>query len=212
MFDATLRPLIDPPLRAVAQRLDVSGVTPNGLTLGGLAIGLLALPALAFGAYGLALVFILLNRLADGLDGALARVWIGRGKANSPYGGFLDIAADFIFYGAVPFGFALAQPGFALPAAFLLFAFLATGTSFLAFAILAEQKGLKTDARGKKSFYYLGGLAEGAETIAVFILICLVPSWFPWVALIYGLVCWLTVLIRFIEVRELLKPDGTTEP
>ena len=209
MFDATLRPLIDPPLRRLALRLDDLGVSPNGLTLGGLAVGLLALPSLAFGQFWLALVFIVLNRLADGLDGAVARVWTERGKVNSPYGGFLDIACDFVFYGAVPFGFALADPANALPAAFLLFSFLATGTSFLAFAILAEQKGLSTNARGKKSFYYLGGLAEGTETIAVFILACLVPSWFPWIALIYGLVCWLTVLIRFLEVRELLKTDGS---
>ena len=205
MFDATLRPLINPPLRRLALKLDDMGASPNGLTLGGLGVGLLALPALAFEAYWLALIFIILNRLADGLDGAVARVWTERGKANSPYGGFLDIAADFIFYGAVPFGFALAGPANTLPAAFLLFAFLATGTSFLAFAILAEQKGLETQARGKKSFYYLGGLAEGTETIAVFILACLIPGWFPWIALIYGLICWLTVLIRFLEVREMLK-------
>ena len=209
MLDSTLRPLIDPPLRHIAQRLDAWGASPNGLTLAGLGVGLLVLPALGFQLYWLALICVLLNRLTDGLDGAVARVWAERGKTNSPYGGFLDIAADFIFYGALPFGFALADPDNALPAAFLLFAFLATGTSFLAFAILAEQKGLQTDVRGKKSFYYLGGLAEGTETIVVFILACLLPSWFSWIALIYGLVCWLTVLIRFIEVRELLKTHGS---
>ena len=144
-----------------------------------------------------------MNRLADGLDGALARIWAERGRQNSALGGFLDIACDFVFYAAIPLGFALADPSAnALAAAFLLSAFVATGTSFLAFAILAEQQGWKTEARGKKSFYYIGGLAEGAETIAVFIIACLLPGWFPWIALIYGLICWATVVVRFLEIRE----------
>lgn len=212
MFDATLRPLIDPPLRRAAEWIDDQGATPNGLTLSGLAIGLLAVPALLFQTYWLALVFILVNRLFDGFDGALARVWTARGKANSPHGGFLDISADFIFYGAIPYGFALAHPEVnALAATFLLSAFLATGTSFLAFAILAEQKGLSTEARGKKSFYYLGGLAEGMETIAVFVLACLFPSWFPQIAVIYGLICWLTVIVRYFEVQDRLKDQGPSD-
>ena len=203
MLDSRLRPLIDPPLKWMGEGLYRTGLSPNHVTLLGLGVGLLALPALALGAYGWALFLIALNRLMDGLDGALARVWTQRGQSNSPFGGFLDISADFIFYGAIPLGFALANPSAnALAASFLLSAFLATGTSFLAFAILAEQHGFTTQARGKKSFYYLGGLAEGTETIAVFILACLIPAWFPWIALIYALICWLTVLIRFFEVRS----------
>ena len=206
MFDATLRPLIDPPLKKLAERLDAFGVTPNGLSFAGLGIGLLAVPALWLQLYWLALLFILINRLFDGLDGAVARVWADKGTPNGPYGGFLDIAADFLFYGAVPLGFALADPAAnALAASFLLFAFLGTGTSFLAFAILAEQRGLKTQARGKKSFYYLGGLAEGTETIVVFILMCLLPGWFAVLALVYGHICLLTVLIRYFEVQDRLR-------
>ena len=209
MFDAMLRPLIDPPLRRAAVWLGAQGATPNGLTLGGLGVGLLAVPAIWFQAYLLALCLIVVNRLFDGFDGALARVWTARGKINSPHGGFLDISADFVFYGTIPLGFALAQPqSNALAAAFLLSAFLATGTSFLAFAILAEQKGLNTEVRGKKSFYYLGGLAEGSETIAVFVLACLFPSWFPQLALIYGFLCWLTVILRYFEVKDRLRDPG----
>lgn len=206
MFDSTLRPLIDPPLRWVSERLYRTGISPNQITIAGLVVGLLAVPALYLGAYGWALFFILINRLMDGLDGALARTWTARGQTNSPFGGFLDISADFIFYGAIPLGFALIDPAAnALAASFLLSAFLATGTSFLAFAVLAEQHGFTTEARGKKSFYYLGGLAEGTETIVVFILASLVPGWFALIALIYGLICWLTVLIRFAEVWNKLK-------
>lgn len=209
MFDAHLRPLIDPILGWAAARLYKTNLTPNQITLGGLGVGLLAVPALWYQAYTLALVWILINRLFDGLDGALAREWAAYGRTPPASGGFLDISADFIFYGAIPLGFAVANPAAnALAACFLLVAFLATGTSFLAFAILAAQKGLETSARGKKSFYYIGGLAEGTETIAVFILMCLLPTWFPILALIFALLCWATVVVRWLEVRDLVKDPG----
>jgi CDP-alcohol phosphatidyltransferase. len=78
------------------------------------------------GWYLAALVAIVLNRLLDGLDGALARL---RGLTDA--GGFLDIALDFLFYALVPFGFALAAPADnAIAAAWLLFAFMGIWQQF----------------------------------------------------------------------------------
>lgn len=105
MLDSHLHPRLKPLLNAVAGALDRPGISPDGLTLVGFAIGVLALPFLALGWYGAALAAILLNRLLDGLDGALAR---RRGLTDA--GGFLDIALDFLFYALVPFGFILADP------------------------------------------------------------------------------------------------------
>ena len=105
MLDRHLHPRIKPALNRMVSVLDRPGITPDGLTLTGFAIGVLALPFLALGWYPAALVAIVLNRLLDGLDGALAR---RRGLSDA--GGFLDIALDFLFYALVPFGFALAAP------------------------------------------------------------------------------------------------------
>lgn len=105
MLDRHLHPRVKPALDCLVSVLDKPGVTPDGLTLAGFAIGLLALPFLALGWYSAALAAIVLNRLLDGLDGALAR---RRGLTDA--GGFLDIALDFLFYALVPFGFALAAP------------------------------------------------------------------------------------------------------
>lgn len=128
MLDSHLHPRLKPLLNAVAGALDRPGISPDGLTLVGFAIGVLALPFLALGWYGAALAAILLNRLLDGLDGALAR---RRGLTDA--GGFLDIALDFLFYALVPFGFILADPlNNALAGGWLLFAFIGTGSSFLA--------------------------------------------------------------------------------
>ncbi|MBV8041235.1 CDP-alcohol phosphatidyltransferase family protein [Pluralibacter sp.] len=192
MLDKYLHPRVKPGLNRLAALLDRPGVSPDGLTLVGFAVGVLALPFLALGWYGAALVAIVLNRLMDGLDGALAR---RRGLSDA--GGFLDIALDFLFYALVPFGFILADPSHnALPGGWLLFAFIGTGSSFLAFAALAAKHQLDNPGYAHKSFYYLGGLTEGSETMLLFGLSCLFPALFPWFAWIFGTLCWLTTFTR----------------
>lgn len=191
MLDAALRRVIDPLLDAAGRRLARIGVAANAVTIGGFAIGVLAVPALATGRYDLALAAILVNRLADGLDGAIARA-----VGPSDLGGYLDIVLDFLFYSAVVFGVALGRPHEALWAAFLIFSFVGTGSSFLAYAIVAAKRGVTTEARGRKSIFYLGGLAEGTETIATLVLICLFPEAFPWIAAVFGAMCWITTAGR----------------
>lgn len=193
MLDAAMRRIIDPPLDAAGRRVAALGLGANTLTLGGFAVGLLAIPLLAFESYGAALAAILANRLADGLDGAVARH-----RGPSDLGGYLDIVCDFLFYSAVVFGFALARPENALPAAFLIFSFVGTGASFLAFAAIAAKRGLTSAKRGRKSLYYLGGLTEGTETIAAFVALCLFPDAFAAIAYGFGLLCWITTAARIL--------------
>lgn len=193
MFDAALLPhlrrVLDTPARALAGR----GVAASQITLAGFGIGLLALPALWAGCPALALVFILANRIADGLDGIVARM-----SGESDRGAFLDIALDFFFYATVPLGFVLADPGAnAVAGAVLLAAFIGTGSSFLAFAVIAAKRGLRADAFPAKGIYYLGGLTEGAETLAVFVLMCLFPAWFAPLALAFAAACLVTTLLRW---------------
>ncbi|MEQ8828693.1 MAG: CDP-alcohol phosphatidyltransferase family protein [Alphaproteobacteria bacterium] len=204
MFDARLRPLIDPPLDAIAQRLTALRLTANAVTFLGFLIGIAGAAAIGAGSIWLGLALILANRLFDGLDGALARQ-----QGATDFGGYLDIVLDFIVYAAIPLGFAALNPvENALPAAFLIFSFVGTGTSFLAFAIVAAKRGLSTDLRGSKSFYYLGGLTEGTETIAFFILCCVLPEHFPVLAVIFGALCWVTTATRVLAARSMFKEEG----
>ena len=174
MLDARLRRLIDPPIDRIGAVLARRGIGADALTLGGFIAGVLAITAVMAELYGLALVLFLTNRLADGLDGAVARQ-----TRLTDLGGFLDIVLDFIVYAGMVFGFAVADPAAnALAAAFLLFAFMGTGSSFLAFAVMAAKRGIATDLRGRKSLYYLGGLAEGTETILFLTLACVLPESF----------------------------------
>jgi len=201
MLDARLRRLIDPPLERLAGHLAGLGLSANAVTLIGFALGLCAMAAIALRAYPLGLALLLVNRLCDGLDGALARR-----RGLSDLGGFLDITLDFIVYAGVPLAFALADPARnGLAAAFLIFSFVGTGTSFLAFAVMAAKRGLSTELRGRKSLYYLGGLTEGTETILAFVVACLLPGWFPTIAWIFGGLCWLTTATRIAVAWQALR-------
>jgi phosphatidylglycerophosphate synthase len=191
MFDARLRPLIDPPLNALGRMLARAGIGANAVTLAGLVPAVGAGLSIVQQHYLLALAFIALNRLLDGLDGAVARV-----RGISDFGGYLDTLADFVFYLAVPLGFGFASAANTAAALVLVASFTLTAVSFLAFAALAAKRGIETSAHGTKSFFYSTGLAEGAETIAVFVAMCLWPAGFPLIAPAYAALCLLTVVQR----------------
>lgn len=176
----------------LAQRVIHWGFNANQVTVIGFLIGISALPLLVFEHYWLALLVILVNRLLDGLDGTIARL-----TQTSDRGGFLDIVLDFLFYSAIPLGFALANPAEnALAAAVLIYSFIGTGSSFLAFAIFAAKRQISSSVYPHKSFYYLGGLTEATETIVVFTLMCLIPAWFSLLAYLFASLCFLSTALR----------------
>jgi phosphatidylglycerophosphate synthase len=193
MFDRRLismqNRMLEPPARWLARR----NVGADGITVAGFAIGLAALPLLASSAFLAALGAILLNRLCDGLDGAVARL---RGPTDR--GAFLDIALDFFFYASVPLGFALADPVTnGLPAAVLLLSFVGTGSSFLAFAAISHKRGQAVAPYPGKGLQFVGGLTEGAETIAAFAAMCIFPRWFPVIAYGFAAACFVTAAMRW---------------
>jgi len=178
MLDGWMRRRIDPSLDRIGRSLAPTGISANALTLLGLGAGLGSALMIVLRLDGAALLLFILNRLFDGLDGAIARA-----TRRTDRGGFLDIVSDFAVYGAVPLAFALREPaGFAVPAAVLLFAFYVNGASFLAFAAVAAKRGMAGSSRGVKSIYFTVGLMEGTETILFFIGMILAPAWFPTLA------------------------------
>ena len=191
MFDARLRPLIDPVLDRMGAALARRGVSANQVSAAGAACGALAGLAIGLGHPLAGLAPILASRLLDGLDGAVARH-----RGTTDLGGYLDIVCDYVFYLAIPLGFGFAAPA-NLPFALLLTAsFTLTAVSFLAYATLAAKRDLETQAHGLKSFFYSTGLAEGAETLLAFVLMCLWPAGFPIIASVFAALCILTVVQR----------------
>lgn len=195
MLDGLMRGVIDAPLNRGGRWLAARGASANAVTLAGLAVGLVAAGMLALGLSGLLVVVALLaSRLADGLDGAVAR---SRGKSD--FGGYLDICCDFVFYAAIPLAFVLRDPvANGAAGAFLLAAFYVNGASFLGFAVLAAKRGMETTSRGEKSLYFTAGLLEGTETILFFLVIVLWPGVFVPAAWAFGALCLVTALARVL--------------
>lgn len=192
MLDRAIQQALRPLMTRAARVLLRAGACADGLSFTGFALGLAAAAAIATQHFMAGLVLLLLSRLMDGLDGAVARA-----SQPTDRGGFLDITLDFLFYAAIPLAFAMADPtANALPAAALLASFMGTGSSFLAFAILAQKRGLTDTALPGKSFYFLGGLTEATETIAVFVAMCLWPSAFAPLAWGFAGLCALTTALR----------------
>jgi len=191
MLDAHLRPLVDRCLNPVGAVLARRGVTPNQISFVGFGLGMGAALAVALGSELAAAILIIANRVCDGLDGAVARA-----SNTSDLGAYLDITLDFLFYSAIPFAFAVADPEKALAACFLIFSFVGTGSSFLAFAIIAQKRGISTEMRGKKGFFYLGGLTEGSETIIFLLVVAILPDFFVPLAWTFAALCWVTTVTR----------------
>lgn len=203
MIDALLLPAQRRAMAPLAATLSAQSVTANQVTIAGFLIGCLAVPVLAQGWYLTALGLILLNRLADGIDGEIARR-----THPTDRGAFLDIALDFVFYALVPLGFALADPvANGLPAAVLIAAFVGTGSSFLAFSVIAAKRNLRARDYPTKGIFYLGGLTEGAETILFFCALCLWPAAFPALAYIFAAACLVTTVTRWTQAWRAFE-DG----
>lgn len=194
MLDPYMRTIIDPPLNYVGKRIASFGISANIITLTGLLMGLSAMALIGTKQYLLAAFLIAINRLLDGLDGAVARH-----KGLTDFGGFLDIVSDSIVYAGIVFAFGIANPKNLHAAIFLIFSFIGPMTAFLAYAIIAARKQISTNRRGKKSFYYSGGICEGTETALALILMCLYPAHFNIICFVFGVLCWMTTIGRVYQ-------------
>jgi phosphatidylglycerophosphate synthase len=208
MLDRAALALIKPGLERAARVLVRAGIGADSVTLCGFVLGVGAALAIAGGAPLAGLALMLASRLMDGLDGAVARL-----TRPTDRGAFLDITLDFLFYASIPLAFALHDPpANALPAALLLAAFVGTGSSFLAFAVLAERRGLKSEDYPQKGIYYLGGLTEATETLACFVLMCLWPQHFALWAFGFAALCALTIAMRLLGGWRVLGVQGPGGP
>ncbi len=199
MLDPFMRRLIDPPLKGVAA-IWPRRISANQITIFGFVLGVGCFLAIATNSLTAALILLGLNRLADGLDGAVARA-----QSPSELGAYLDIVADFALWGLLPIGFIILDSDNSVAAAVLLSSFSMSMTVFLAFAIMAEKRGLETDAQGRKSFFYAAGLAEGTETIAFFAIVIIWPGAFIPAAFVYAGIVYVSVIGRVASSYSILK-------
>jgi len=206
MLDPYVRPYCVFFLDRIAALLLNTGISAHFVTFLGFFFGILAIVCVAYQLLYQALFLLCLNRVCDGLDGAVARQ-----KGLTDFGGILDILCDFIVYSGFVCGFAFYSASYALFSAVLLFSFVGTMVSFLGFAILAAKSNLSTLRCGPKAFYYLGGLCEGTETFLFFLIFCLFPEKFTFLALIFSMLCWMTTGARFYQMWVVFGKNAYTQ-
>jgi phosphatidylglycerophosphate synthase len=171
MFDDNVRPHFDRVARPAARALARLGIGPAAVTWAGFTIALAGAALVASGRPFAGLGLWLASRVADGLDGVLARA-SGR---QSPLGGYLDITLDMAAYSAMVLGFATAHPQHGLLWPAVLAGYVLAITTTLALAAAAERND-RTLAVGNRGVQFTRGLAEAGETSAVYVLWTVFPA------------------------------------
>ena len=199
MFDPQIQKYIQKPLQYIA-KLFLKFISPNHMTLIGFSFGVLMCLFIIIDQYLMAMIFLFLNRLSDGLDGTMARL-----QTPTPLGGYLDIVLDFLIYGGFVLSFGITEQNNTLLSMILLFCYIGTGSTFLAkAAILPSLTNQTLNEEIPKSFHYAVGLVEGTETIIFMFLCLLFPSLFIYLASIFIFLCLITIVFRIIVFyREL---------
>ena len=198
MIDRYIHERMQKPLIFIALKIQKTQITPNQVSLIGKFFGLIAMILIINSFFILALIFILINRVFDGVDGALARLT----NKTTPYGAFFDIVCDYVIYAGVVLAFALNNLSNALAVSVLLFSFTITGVSFLAKSATSKKIDKANTAYAKKGFFYHFGIAEGFETIVFLSLICFFPFYFNILSYAFSAICGITVVQRFLTYQE----------
>ena len=199
MLDTPMRRLIDPPLNRAGRALAARGVTADAMTLAGLAAGLVAALLIAAGAGAAALVPLGLGRLADGLDGAVARA-----TRRSDFGGYLDITCDFRLLRRVPARLRVARPGCEWAGRGVSADQLLRQRRELSLAMPSSPKsaGSKRGRRARSRFISARASLKGTETILFFAALCVWPSAFAPLGIGFGALCLVTALARVLLARR----------
>ncbi|MBW3562839.1 MAG: CDP-alcohol phosphatidyltransferase family protein [Actinobacteria bacterium] len=198
MLDRRARELTAPLWEAGGRRLAALGLSPAVATGVGFVIGVAACVAAALAWWWWALALWILNRIFDGLDGPLARLHGETGR-----GGFLDIMADFAIYGGFVVGVAVALPEARLACAALLAAYYVNGSAFLALSSLLERR--RTGSGDERSLRFVGGLAEGSETIIVHSALCVFPTHAALIAWVFAGAVLFTAGQRIVHGMRVLR-------
>ena len=193
MFDRQIQKYTQKPLQYIA-KLFLKFISPNHMTLIGFSFGVLMCLSIIIDQYLIAIIFLFLNRLSDGLDGAMARL-----QNPTPLGGYLDIVLDFLIYGGFVLSFGITEQNNTLLSMILLFCYIGTGSTFLAkAAILPSLTNQNLNEEIPKSFHYAVGLVEGTETIVFMVLCLLFPNLFIYFSFIFIILCLITIVFRII--------------
>ncbi len=198
MLDYKVRKVLDPKLDRVGKFFAHLGIPADFVTLLGWLFGVAAIIFVSQRFFWLSLIFWLINRVLDGLDGPIAR-----SGNRSPIGGLLDLLADFSIYGGYLVGLAIAMPSQGVALAVLFLSYYLSGMTLMAISSMKSESKAKTP--GKRTFYFANGLAEGTETIIAYSLICIIPWAANIILWVFSVMVFITFLQRAVIAMKLSK-------
>lgn len=201
MFDNYLREIKDRLAEPVARKL--KHVSPDTITLLGFVIGIGAAGLAYLGITAGALLFWLLNRGLDGLDGLIARVH----HKQDDFGGYLDILSDFVVYALVPIGIVLGGPsqGRYLALIAMLAVFYINTASWMYLAAILEKRAV-SDPEKKTTIVMPSGLIGGFETIVFYSLFIVFPSQVTILFIVFSILVIFTIFQRLFWAKRQLSP------
>jgi phosphatidylglycerophosphate synthase len=173
------------------------GVTPNQVSVVGFLVSAIAALLLMLDMPWAGLGMWFLGRLADSLDGTLARA----NDASSSFGGYLDILLDMAAYSLMILGFAHLHPHLQPVWQFVLVAYVLVITSVLALASLLSTRP-NDDNRSLK---FTPGLTEATETSIAYSSFVLLPQAVAWLSWLWFAMVMFTVLERTLLAKKLLQ-------
>ena len=189
MLDSPVHRAFSPLLDGIAAPLARRSVSATAVTVAGFVAGGAAIVFIVSGFYGIGFLLLLLNRLADGVDGAVARR-----TESTAHGEFLHTLLNYMVVAAVPFAFAASRPINALAASFLLLAFIAWMVTELGVRLMQthdSHDGYPVDPRHVPT-----SLCGFTETFIVFALMCFAPWAFSVLCYLYGILLFVSVGVR----------------
>ena len=193
MLDEYIRGHIDSYFDRFGKALASRGITPNQVTFLGGGLALIAMICAIFSYNVHACIFYLLNRFCDGLDGGVARH-----AKQTDIGGFLDVVFDFLAHAGLVVSLGIRDPPILMAIIYLLFSFIGAMTTFLAYAIIVAKRKDVSELKGRRAFYYIGGISEGTETVLFLSIMCILPEYTESLALFFGSLCWITTFGRIV--------------
>lgn len=196
--------MIDKYLRPVKEKMLLSAaiwigryLSPNQISVIAFFSGLISCFLIFSRLIYPALIFWLLNRIIDGLDGTVARI----SNRQTDWGGYLDIMLDFVIYALIPISFTLVYSSAYYSYLFLsimLAVFYINSASWMYLSTLIQKRSCNNPDKELTSVPMPAGLIEGTETILAYTLFFLFPAYLSQIFLVVSGLTLLGIMQRMI--------------
>jgi phosphatidylglycerophosphate synthase len=191
MLEEKIRPIIQPPLNAIARQLVRWHLSANSVSIIAICLGCIAGISILLGHNLIGALFIALSGISDILDGTIARLH----NQSSLRGAYIDLVGDRFVEMCIIIAFSIVYPEHCVIYHLVIAAILLHFSTFVGASTIFENTGAK-------SIHYEGSLIERAEAFIVFIVMACFPGYIFPVLHIFTAAVFITAMTRFFRVLQ----------